>query len=288
MSQGFHNCDLRLQRVCTPRDASSAINSVFTVASLLATITAARQPALRPMRNGSNLLFPECYLQTLARCHRKHFIGTLRPLGGWPEVAEGIRTMAGGESCYLICGDRSLRVLCFPVSANLLARPPVQNLPECEGALILCSEYKLHTDRYLSEELGVSFGGAQGTYAQISLHGKCCAISMHAMSRFRSRVAKSARLFELYGLSLLTERGVLVALARELRQARPAKRKNSVTQLMRHNYREAQYLSSHNWIYVLVADTIVTCYDKSELMTGLYEVSGADGISNLSRLTESA
>jgi hypothetical protein len=256
-----------------PPDCSTARESVFTVGSLLATISTAQQLKLRSMRIGGRLLLPDCCLETLARSHRKHFIRTLRDLG-WPDVASKILAIGGDHSWYLINGGTCLQCLCFPIPEQLSSSPLILSLPECQGEVVSSWEYNLHTDPYLIHELGISFPRQPGIYAEFSRNGGICRVSSHAMHRFRSRAVKSSGLFGIYGWSLLTDRGALAALVTELRQAQPAIRKNSINQLMKHRYKEAQYLTANNWVYVAASGTIVTCYDKSNFITEMYEITG--------------
>lgn len=133
--------------------------------------------------------------------------------------------------------------------------------------VLKCSTYAHDRDPLLKENYIYPTNGNFGEnniLAIININNKDYKVSAHALKRFNDNYKGN--------FDLSTRRNKLVEFKNLVQITEPVKRKNSINQLLRHNYRPAKYRKHKNWVFVLEENIIITCY-KTTSDDDLYKVA---------------
>lgn len=85
---------------------------------------------------------------------------------------------------------------------------------------------------------------------EVTIRGKTYVVTPHALERMLERDP------------LATPKNVRQKFTNLLMGARRVYRKNSVTQVIKHDFEVATYLERHGWVFVVAGDAVKTCYYK--------------------------
>ncbi|OGF30893.1 hypothetical protein A2533_03080 [Candidatus Falkowbacteria bacterium RIFOXYD2_FULL_35_9] len=96
-------------------------------------------------------------------------------------------------------------------------------------------------------------------------------IDQHAFRQFISRTQMCETFNSIFRDTLHRQALYLLALIKMLKESVPAQRKNRTCQIIRHDFRPAEYRIWHDWIFVIEDNVLKTCYVKQGACEKLYQ-----------------
>ena len=129
-----------------------------------------------------------------------------------------------------------------------------------KGIPTSCNSYLHPKDPLYRDNPDITLNISNEFIASFNFHPPIL-ITEHALTNYISRQTNKRKIRD---PDINTKRGALMKLYNELRLANPAERKNSIRQIIEHDFKESEYLVFEKWVYVIEKNgkdrVLVTCY----------------------------
>ncbi len=216
----------------------------------------------------------ESNIAHLTRIVKRHLTGEERYLSLGELERELV--LGFGTPYYFDRGDRAPQIGYFIDSAN------ASDFPEnslgrnvFNGRLISCMEYLHPKDKWFINNPKISLYPDRENIALFrTKHGEIY-VQHHAFKRFMERIRLSKLARKRYPM-LNSQQACLRELYSQLNDSSQMERKNAVLQIIKNEFKLAEYLVRDSWIYVIELDkgrkVLKTCYEKENVKKVGYRV----------------
>jgi len=150
----------------------------------------------------------------------------------------------------------------------------LEGAPQRDERALSCRIHLLKTDPIFGENPYLHVPENKGDVAEFETRGKRILVEDHAFSQYVARMkASNAMRIQIRSKFPVNLRDFLSRLYTEIKTAQVAQRLNTVSQTLNHDFRDAEYLTNHGWIYVLEWGKILkTCYEVGKISEKGYKL----------------